>query len=264
MKKTLSIALLSLAFAGGGTWLLTQPAGPGDQLLPGAAQAQDAGEIDTSTIEEMVIGAEDAPVTLTEYASFTCPHCANFHVNHYPELKRDYIDTGKVQMVYREVYFDRFGLWASMIARCGGEERFFGLTSLIYEEQQDWTSGGDPAGIAENLRRLARTAGLDNDQLDACLSDATTAQTLVQWFEENAEADDITSTPTFLIDGEKFEGNWSSELFPALDAAVEASGWTEADAEVEMATEAEAEAEMEAAEADLEIDAETETEDAAQ
>jgi len=82
----------------------------------------------------MVIGDADAPIEMIEYASFTCPHCARFHADVYPLLKADYIDSGKVKFIYREVYFDRFGLWASMIARCGGEARFFGLSNLIYEK----------------------------------------------------------------------------------------------------------------------------------
>jgi len=99
-------------------------------LLTGAVSAQEA-EVDTSTIVEMVQGAEDAPVTIVEYASYTCPHCANFHAGPYKQLKKDYIDTGKVKFIYREVYFDRYGLWASMVARCSGPEKFFGITDLI-------------------------------------------------------------------------------------------------------------------------------------
>lgn len=218
MKKTLAIAALALAFAAGGFWFLAGPQTQSDPMI-GAALAQEDVEVDTSTITDMVVGDADAPVTVIEYASYTCPHCANFHQTLYPELKEDYIDTGDVKLIYREVYFDRFGLWASMVARCGGEMRFFGLTSMIYENQQDWTQG-DPQTIADSLRRMGLTAGLTEEQLDACLTDGTTAQTLIAWFEENAEEDDVTSTPTFIIDGEKLEGNWSSDLLPAIDAAL--------------------------------------------
>lgn len=224
MNKTLPIAALSLAIVGGGAWFLTQPGdAPGEAaLLPGAASAQAASgdaaaEIDVSTIEEMALGAEDAPVEVIEYASFTCPHCATFHANTYPQLKADYVDTGKVRFVYREVYFDRFGLWASMVARCGGQERFFGISEMIYAQQSDWVAGGDPAQIAQNLRRIGKTAGLEDAELDACLSDATKAQTLVAWFEQNAAEDDITSTPTFIIDGEKHSNMAYADMQAILD-----------------------------------------------
>lgn len=218
MQKTIAIAVLTLAVVLGGTWYLTRPAAPGD-LLPGAASAQEAsGDVDTSTITEMRMGAEDAPITIIEYASYTCPHCATFHANVWPQLKADYVDTGMVNFIYREVYFDRFGLWASMVARCGGEDRFFGLTEMIYERQSDWTAGGDPANIADKLRTIGRTAGLEEAALDSCLSDADKAQTLVAWFEENAAADDITSTPSFVIDGEKHANMSYADMQAILDA----------------------------------------------
>ena len=175
--------------------------------MGGLVSAQDATEdaVQSTAIEipDMVIGDADAPIEMIEYASFTCPHCARFHADVYPLLKADYIDTGKVKFIYREVYFDRFGLWASMIARCGGEARFFGLSNLIYEKQRDWSASGDPAIVIEELRTLAKTAGLNDEALDACMSDAEQAQALVGWYQANAERDQVSSTPSFLINGEK-------------------------------------------------------------
>ena len=98
------------------------------------------------TIAEMTLGSEEAEVHIVEYASYTCPHCATFHTEIYPRLKKDYIETGKVRFTYREVYFDKYGLWASMIARCAGPEKFFGLTDLIYKSQEkkpDSSKDGD-------------------------------------------------------------------------------------------------------------------------
>lgn len=226
MRKFYITGALTLALVLGGGWLLNRPAAPAD-LLPGAAQAQEAtaetGQevvIDTSTIQDMVQGSVDAPIEMIEYGSFTCPHCAAFHADQYQQLKTDYIDTGKVRFVFREVYFDRFGLWASMIARCGGELRFFGIHDILYETQQDWVAGGDPALIAENLRKIGLTAGLDTATLDTCLSDATQAQTLVAWFEENAARDGIEGTPTFFINGEKYSNMSYEDLTVILDAAL--------------------------------------------
>ncbi|MCO4843303.1 MAG: DsbA family protein [Yoonia sp.] len=190
---------------------------PFDPMM--AANAQEAtGE--TMEIADMVMGSADAPVEIIEYASFTCPHCASFHADTFKKLKADYIDTGKVRFVYREVYFDRFGLWASMIARCGGEMRFFGMAELIYEKQREWTSSGDPAIIIEDLRKLAKTAGLTDDMLDECMNDADMAQSLVGWYQANAERDDISSTPSFLIDGEKYSNMAYAEFQKIIDDKV--------------------------------------------
>jgi protein-disulfide isomerase len=169
-------------------------------MLTGPVQAQDAEAPDPSQITEMTMGPEDAPVTVIEYASFTCPHCASFHAGPFKQLKADYIDAGQVQFIYRDVYFDRYGLWASMVARCGGEEKFFGITDMIYEQQSDWTQG-EPTEIADNLRRIGKVAGLESDALEACLNDEDTARNLVAWYQQNAEADEVTSTPTLVIDG---------------------------------------------------------------
>lgn len=155
-------------------------------------------------LTEMTQGNAEAPVTVIEYASFTCPHCATFHAGAYKQLKADYIDTGKINFVYREVYFDRPGLWASMVARCGGEERFFGISDLIYKDQQGWARAGEPAAIAEALSRIGRLAGLDGETLDACMKDATKAENLTKWQEANMAADEITSTPSFVINGTRY------------------------------------------------------------
>ncbi|MEM9902754.1 MAG: DsbA family protein [Pseudomonadota bacterium] len=192
---------------------------PAESAPAFSANAQQAEDIDTSTIVEMSIGAADAPVEIIEYASFTCPHCQTFHKNVFPQLKAEFVDTGKVRFVHREVYFDRFGLWAGMVARCGGEERYFGIIDIIYEEQREWTQG-QPTDVVEGLRRIGRTAGLTNDQLDACLSDGSKAQTLVAWYQENAEEHGVNSTPTFVIDGRTYRNMPYSEFVEIIEDKV--------------------------------------------
>lgn len=221
-----NILLGAFAALGLGGWYLTSNrstttvAFP-DARLPGAANAQSAsGDIDTSGIPDMVSGNMDAKVEIIEYASFTCPHCATFHQGAYKQLKADYIDTGKIKFVYREVYFDRFGLWASLVARCGGPEKFFGITDLIYADQAGWTRAGDPAAIVEELRKIGRLAGLDNDTLEACLQDGDRAQELVAWYQKNAEADRIESTPSFLINGEKYSNMSYADMKKIIDEAL--------------------------------------------
>jgi protein-disulfide isomerase len=189
-------------------------------VMPAAAPAQDE---DVGAVADMTLGDADAPVRFVEYASFTCPHCATFHAEVLPQLKRDYIDTGKVHYTYREVYFDRYGLWAGMVARCGGEMRYFGIADMIYDRQREWTQGDSPAAVAENLRRIGRTAGLNDEQLDACLTDADAAQAMVAAYEENAARDGIQGTPSFVIDGQMYSNMSYGELRTILDEKIAAA-----------------------------------------
>ncbi|WP_208347349.1 DsbA family protein [Pseudaestuariivita rosea] len=213
MKRIAAIAAVA-ALAAGGTYLFMQP---GQTPSPiGAAQAQTTTEV-PSDIVEMAIGSENAPVTVVEYASFTCPHCATFHEGTFEQIKENYIDTGKVRFVYREVYFDRFGLWASMVARCGGEMRFFGIADMIYDQQREWLASGDPVQIADNLRTIGRAAGMSGEQVNACMEDRGKAEALINWYEANASADRIESTPSFVINGERYSNMSYREFARVLD-----------------------------------------------
>ena len=186
------------------------------------ALAQDASDIDTSDIPDTSIGNPDATVTVVEYASFTCPHCAAFHAEAFKDLKADYIDTGKINFVYREIYFDRFGLWAAIVARCGdgAENRYFGIADMLYTQQQDWARQSEATEIVERLRQIGRTAGLSDAQLDQCLTDADNAQKLYARYLQQAEADEISSTPSFLINGEKYRNLPYDEMKAIIDQAI--------------------------------------------
>lgn len=216
MKKLLPLAAVAVIAAAGAWWFMDGTTPPSGGL--GAVSAQGAAEVDTSMVQEMTIGAEDAPVEIVEYASFTCPHCKAFHDQSWAKLKADYIDTGKVKFTYREVYFDRFGLWAAMIARCGGADRYFGVVDLIFDTQGTWIGDGDPAKIADNLRRLGRTAGMSDEQINACMNDQAKAQALVAVYQKNATEDDVTSTPTFFINGTKHSNMSYAEMAKLIDA----------------------------------------------
>ena len=206
----------AVVVAAGGAWYSMQAPG----TTPVQINQVSGEEIDTSDVIEMTLGDENAPVTMIEYASFTCPHCANFHDAVFKDLKADYIDTGKVRFVYRDVYFDQFGLWAAMVARCE-PTRFFGISDMLYTQQRDWIGDGDPAGIADRLRKIGLVAGLDNASLDACLADEEQARKLVAWFQKNSTADDVTGTPTLIIDGEKHSNMNYGDLKSILDAKLE-------------------------------------------
>ncbi len=150
------------------------------------------------------LGSPDAPVKVIEYASYTCPHCASFHKNVFKNLKAEYIDTGKVHFTLREVYFDRYALWASMVARCGGEMRYFGIHDMLFDKQQDWAGTQDPVQAVQKLREIGLAAGLDNEALDACLNDQPKAEAMIAQFEKNVAADEVKGTPTIFVNGVKY------------------------------------------------------------
>jgi len=183
-----------------------------------ADNADGNSEVSTSTIPDMMIGNPDAKVTVIEYASYTCPHCASFHAGTFKDLKKNYIDTDKINFVFREVYFDRYGLWASMIARCAGPEKFFGLTDLMFQSQSSWTRAGEPAAIIDELRKLGRLAGIDGETLEVCLNDNEKAKSLIAWYQNKAGADNIDSTPSFIINGKKYTNMSLAEMSEIIDA----------------------------------------------
>lgn len=216
MNRLIAIAALALVLiAGGGLWMTQQGGSTPAELPMGAAGAQTA-EVDTSTVVDMVQGEADAPVEVVEYASFTCPHCATFHNTVYDQLKANYIDTGKIRFTYREVYFDKYGMWASMIARCE-PSKFFGISDLLYKGQSEWSRAGSDGAIADELRKIGLLAGIGKDQLETCLSDGDKLRTLVAWYQENATRDDVQSTPTFLIDGQKYSNMNYADFSAILD-----------------------------------------------
>lgn len=225
LSKLVPTALAAAVIAGGAWWYATATP-PLDQTATGtvpsagfgAAAAQEAAKPDLSLVREMTLGQPDAPVKVVEYASFTCPHCASFHKNAWEKIKENYIDTGKVQFTMREVYFDRYGLWAGMVARCGdSEQRYFGIVDVLFETQRTWTGPGEPAGIVENLRKIGRQAGLSAAEIDTCLNDAAKAQALVATYQQNATADDVRGTPTFFINGKKYSNMGYEDFARTLD-----------------------------------------------
>ena len=219
-KFTFMFVVFGLA-VGLGIWLNQSPkTATLDQefALPLAVNAQSSNaDAGTTEIIDMVQGAENAPITVIEYASFTCPHCARFHSEVYKSLRKNYIDTGKIKFIFREVYFDKYGMWASMIARCSGPDRFFGMTDLILNSQSTWARAGDDLAIVGALRKIGRLSGMQDAALDSCLQDGDKLRALVTWYKENAERDDIQSTPSFLIDGQPYENMGYEEFAKILD-----------------------------------------------
>ena len=155
---------------------------------------------DSKEVVAMVLGKSDAPLKIVEYASFTCPHCATFHLQVLPKIKEDYIDKGQVQIEYREVYFDGPGLWAGLLARCKGKKKYFPMIDLIFKKQSDWAQGNIDE-IKDGLLSIGRQAGLTNAESLVCMQNDILAEKMVASFQKNATKDGISSTPSFLING---------------------------------------------------------------
>jgi protein-disulfide isomerase len=219
-----SLIVFALAIGGSYVWLQSDRTVPGATDIAAIESLVDVTDVQATDgeapeIPEMTLGDADAPVTIIEYASFTCPHCARYHEDVFSELVKNYIDTGKVKIIVRDVYFDRFGLWAAMLARCE-PAKFFGVSDLIYTRQRDWTTGDSNVEVVQNLKTLGRIAGMTDDVMDACLQDNAKAQALVAAFQENSERDEISSTPSFLINGKKYPNMDFAEFSEIIDGLI--------------------------------------------
>jgi len=173
-------------------------------------------------LSERVLGNAEAPVTLVEYASLTCPHCANFAKEVLPTVKKDYVETGKVKLIYRDFPLDRLALTAAMMARCAPKERYFGLIETLFLTQANWMRAADPS---QALQRLGSVAGLSAEQYNACINNREIFDGMVAMREKADKEQKINATPTFLIDGKKVTGEYSvAEFRKQLDAALAAKG----------------------------------------
>jgi protein-disulfide isomerase len=184
-------------------------------VLPSVALSQERREV-----QEMVMGDPNAPVTLVEYGMLTCPHCAAFNKDVLPKIKAEFIDTGKVKLVFREVYFNKPSLWAAMIARCAPADRYFGIVDVMFATQADWVGVEDSEAMMAKLYGIGRQAGLTDEQMNACMQDRALAESLVAEYQKNAQADGIDATPTFLINGEKVSNMPWDEFEAKLKEAV--------------------------------------------
>lgn len=170
-------------------------------------------ESDKSKYIEMSKGDLKAPVIFVEYASLTCSHCATFHTEVFPKLKEDYIDTGTVKFVHREIYFDKAGLWGALTARCtNSADRYFGMLDLLYSEQSTWSRFDNSNEIVDGLLRISAKSGIERGKVISCLEDQEKALNLVNQMKKYTSEDDIESTPTFMINGKKYSNRPYEEL----------------------------------------------------
>jgi protein-disulfide isomerase len=171
-----------------------------------SASAQDAVDA-AAALQERSIGSPDAPVTMIEYFSLTCPACASFHNDVYDDLKEKYLDTSKVRFVYKEFPRDGVDLRAGMMARCADPRRYSGLIQVLFKSQPNWTRARDP--ISE-IAKIGRLAGIDDARFESCLASEALANGILTE-RQNASARGVRSTPTFDIGGQLYAGSRSIE-----------------------------------------------------
>jgi protein-disulfide isomerase len=183
-------------------------------FMAGSASAQTAWD-PKITDTDYVLGKADAPVTVLEFASFTCPHCAAFTNDVLPQIEKSYIDTGKVKVVFRQFPLNGLDLRAGMMARCAPRDQYFNITKVLFKQQQSWALS-DPNAALSALAQIAGMAGLPKDKFDACLADNTVADGIVNGMQAAQTTYQVNATPTFVVEGEKLEGEASFDTFKAL------------------------------------------------
>lgn len=162
---------------------------------------------------DYALGAPDARVVIVEYASLTCPHCADFHADVLPEIRRNFVDTGKVLYVYRDFPLDRAALAGAMIARCSGRDRFFGFIDAMYASQRQWSSAPDPIAA---LRTLARQGGMSDREFGDCLNDQAVADGVLQGRLDASGKFGVSGTPTVFVNGFRYASGLSAAQYGAI------------------------------------------------
>jgi protein-disulfide isomerase len=208
-----------LVVAGGlAAWLFGGDKLPGG--VPGVSGAKAAAPdlstlLDPPALGDKVLGRTDAPVTIVEYASATCPHCAAFHKDVFPQLKSEFIDTGKVKFIFREFPFDDLALAAFMLARCAPPEKYFPMIDVLFEQQKVWAS----KDARTELAKIAQLAGIGQDGFDKCLKNADLAKGIMAIRDKAANTYGVEATPTFFVNGKELRGEHSIDQFRKLIGA---------------------------------------------
>jgi protein-disulfide isomerase len=172
---------------------LAQNVAPADLAVPGP-------------LGDVALGPADAKVTIVEYASLTCSHCAAFHKETWPELKKRYVDTGRVRFILREFPLDPLATAGFMLARCDGEGKYYPVTDLLFDQQRNWAFTDKPL---DALRAMMRQAGFSQEKFDACLKDQKLYDAVNAVKNRGMEQFRVDSTPTFFINGQRHPGNLS-------------------------------------------------------
>ena len=162
---------------------------------------------------DLVLGQAEAKVTIIEYASLTCPHCAAFHANTLPALKERYIDKGTVKLVFRDFPLDGLALRAAMLPHCAGPERYYGLLGTLFARQMQWATAQDPLGA---LAAISLQAGMNGEDFKACLANKAVEDQVLQSAMEGSKGLGVNATPTLFINGLKYSGGLAIEQIATI------------------------------------------------
>jgi protein-disulfide isomerase len=208
MRNILIVAggVVAVAAIAAGVYFGTRPPAAGPTPVAVAATPDKAALMAVLPTDH-VLGNPKAPVTIIEYASLTCSHCAHFHTQILPELKKKWIDSGKVKLIYRDFPLDQVAVKAAQIAECAGNDKYFGVLDIIFRGQPTWATGTDP--IAE-LAKPLRIAGLGENEIKACLANDAMMNAVLNDY-RSGETLGVNSTPTLFIDGQLYRGSRSVE-----------------------------------------------------
>lgn len=180
----------------------------GGVALPAKAYAEDLSTLmEPGPLGEHIVGDPEAPVTIIEYASMTCPHCRTWHKQVYPVIKEKYIDTGIAKLYFREFPFDPAAAAAFMLAQCSGEDKYFSMIDVLFEKQATWSRGK----VVDELLKISKLAGFTQESFSACLKNQELLDNVLSIQKKAAEDYGVDATPTFFINGTKYSGSMSAE-----------------------------------------------------
>ena len=225
MRRVVSaiVVIAGIGFAAAGAHHAARAQGSAPAAKAPSAAAPSSGAVDVATepYHEIVAGDPKAKVTVVEYASLTCPHCALFAVNSFPQLKKDYIDTGKIRYVFRDLPTSpqELAIAAAQVARCVPAERGLSMIEMMYKHQQEWMSQPEVT-----LRGYAQLAGLSSADFDACLKNKAIATGINNAVQTASTLYKVESTPTFFVGEQKIEGQEYEPLKKAIDKALAKQG----------------------------------------
>jgi protein-disulfide isomerase len=202
-------AVVAAALVGG---IVYWQAGSAGGVSPGEKKDPDVAELMApGTLEDISLGKADAPNTIVEYASMTCPHCAQFHKIVLPELQTKYIDTGQARLILREFPLDGLAVAAFMLARCAGPDRYYPMVGAMFDTQQTWAVPG--ADGKEKLLLIAKQAGFSKEKFDQCLADKELFNKIVETRTRGNEEFGVESTPSFFVNGKRLTGEHTLQDF---------------------------------------------------
>jgi protein-disulfide isomerase len=201
-REALKVVVGAAALVAAAAWGLSQPALA--QRMKGPTEVSVDELMKPGPLADLVLGNTDAPITVVEYASMTCGHCANFHNKVFPALKEKYIETGKVRLILREFPLDPLAAAASMLARCSGEGKVFPLISVFFARQEEWAFV--PGDKKPELFKLAKQAGFTQETFEKCISDKKLLDDIQSGTTRAREVFGVNATPTFFINGKKLNG----------------------------------------------------------